>query len=229
MQVLHSSHPGRSTGSAASNEMDERFLPAEGLHPKRSTMPRTRSSSVIPHLAREQANAVVLYLQYKGYHWNVAGPLFRELHLLFDEHAEKVLSTIDPLAKRQRMLGFPAAYRWADLHAASSLPKEEDLPRSPREMVERLLVAHRIVVEGMHDGFKSAESDSDPGSADLFARMVQEHQKMEWFLRELASDAPSLREEPQTVRAPMGAADVLVTRVTPPHVPSPIPGPNSGS
>lgn len=181
-------------------------------------------------MAREQANAVQLYLQYKGYHWNVAGPLFRELHLLFDEHAGKVLDMVDPLAERQRMLGFPAAYRGTDLRAASNLPNEEELPRSPREMVERLMVCHRVIIEGMHAGFRSAESDGDPGSADLFARMIQEHQKMEWFLRELASDTPSLREEPEPVRAPAATVDVLAARVTASHMPSaPIPGPNSGA
>ncbi len=157
-------------------------------------MPRMRSSSVIPHLLREQANAVQLYLQYKGYHWNVAGPLFRELHLLFDEHATTVFETIDALAERQRMLGAAAAYTLEDIRLASTIPHERGLPRTTQEMLERLIAAHHVIIEGMHEGFKSAESDQDPGSADLFARFVQAHEKMEWFLRELASEPPPTSE-----------------------------------
>jgi len=63
-------------------------------------------SSVVSHLAREEANAVQLYLQYKGYHWNVAGPLFRELHLLFDEHAKTVFEMIDALADCDRVVKY---------------------------------------------------------------------------------------------------------------------------
>ncbi len=158
-------------------------------------MPRTHATPVLSHLLREQANAVQLYLQYKGYHWNVAGPLFRELHLLFDEHAATVFGTIDALAERQRMLGAPAAYTLEDLRSASTLPAEGTLPGSTREMLARLLAAHRTIIEGMHAGFKAADVEGDPGTADLFARFVQSHQKMEWFLRELASEPPVVAEE----------------------------------
>jgi starvation-inducible DNA-binding protein len=153
-------------------------------------MPRIRVSPVVPHLLREQANAMQLYLQYKGYHWNVTGLLFRELHALFDEHATLVLDTVDPLAERQRMLGSPASYTLADLSVASKLAKDTDFPATTRDMLERLLTAHRVVIEGMHQGFKAAELEGDPGSADVFARFVQVHEKMEWFLREILNEAP---------------------------------------
>ena len=172
-------------------------------------MPRTRMSPVIPHLLREQANAVQLYLQYKGYHWNVAGPQFRDLHLLFDEHATAVFETIDPLAERQRMLGAAALYTMADLSSASVLSKEAGLPPTPRGMVERLIAAHRVIIEGMHEGFKVAELEGDPGSSDLFARFVQAHEKMEWFLREIASEAPAVPEETGRLMVPTEKGPVL--------------------
>jgi starvation-inducible DNA-binding protein len=164
-------------------------------------MPTVRTPRVLAHLVREEANAVQLYLQYKGYHWNVAGPLFRDLHLLFDEHAKEVFETIDPLAERQRVLGAAAPYRSEDLRAASSLPPEHGLPDTPREMVDRLLAAHRVVIDGMREGFKAAELDGDPGSADLFARFVQAHEKMGWFLRELAAPVRAPTEESGTLAA----------------------------
>lgn len=157
-------------------------------------MPRTRPSPVIPHLMREQANAVELYFQYKGYHWNVAGPLFREFHLLFDEHAATIFEMIDAFAERQRMLGGAAVYALESLHRAATIPHESGLPGTTREMLERLLAAHHVVIDGMHEGFRAAEHDGDPGSADMFARYVQAHEKMEWFLRELASEPPQVTE-----------------------------------
>jgi starvation-inducible DNA-binding protein len=157
-------------------------------------MPHTEPSAVIVHLRREQANAVELYLQYKGYHWNVAGPLFRELHLLFDEHAGQVFEMIDALAERERMLGAPAPYTLEEIRQYATLPAERSLPGTPREMLTRLLHAHRIVIDGMHAGFRAAESAGDPGSADLFARFVQAHQKMEWFLREQAHERVTVPE-----------------------------------
>ncbi len=159
-------------------------------------MPRAHSAPVVAHLVREQANAVQLYLRYKGYHWNVAGPLFRELHLLFDEHARTVFETIDVLAERQRMLGAAVPYTLEELRAASTLPAEGTLPGTTREMLARLLASHRVIIEGMHAAFKAADTEGDPGTADLFARFVQAHQKMEWFLRELASEPPVVADEP---------------------------------
>lgn len=187
-------------------------------------MPRMRPSPVVPHLLREQANAVELYLQYKGYHWNVAGPLFRDLHLLFDEHATNVLEMIDALAERQRMLGGAAPYTLDSVHRASTLPRESRLPGTTREMLEHLLAAHRVVIEGMHEGFKAAEQDADPGSADLFARLVYAHQKMEWFLRELVSEVPQVAEEGPRPTA-VGDKGGFTSTLPGSHSPTTFPGP----
>ncbi|HEY1198032.1 MAG TPA: DNA starvation/stationary phase protection protein [Thermoplasmata archaeon] len=148
-------------------------------------MDRKESSSIVETLRREQANAVQLYLQYKGYHWNVSGPSFHDLHLLFDAHATQVFEMIDELAERQRILGAPAGYTLEALRQASNLVVEEKLPPTPREMVEHLVASHRRVMGGLKKGFELADRLGDPGTADLFARFVQVHEKMEWFLREL--------------------------------------------
>ncbi|HTT16776.1 MAG TPA: DNA starvation/stationary phase protection protein [Thermoplasmata archaeon] len=183
-------------------------------------MPRNRSSATLPHLAREEANAVRLYLQYKGYHWNVAGPLFHDLHRLFDEHAQEIFETIDPLAERQRMLGQRAPYAMEDLAAAATLPPEPGPPTNLRQMIDRLLDAHRRVIEGMREGFRAAEAEGDPGTSDLFARFVQIHEKMAWILRELTVPSPSLPE--------LGAPMVVLSGGLPPGVSSHPSPPSSG-
>ncbi len=148
-------------------------------------MTPSERAPVVEHLRREQANAVALYLEYKGFHWNVVGPLFHDLHLLFDAQAKDVFETIDLLAERQRMLGFPAEYDLEGLRRHSTLSIEERVPETPREMVERLVEAHRAILRGLKHGFDTATVGGDVGSADLFTRCVVSHEKMEWFLREL--------------------------------------------
>lgn len=162
-------------------------------------MTSKEGARVLEHLRREQANAVGLYLQYKGYHWNVSGPLFSELHALFDSHAKAVFDTIDPLAERQRMLGAPAAYTLEETRRAMTIPSDADVPSTPRGMVEALRDAHRTVIDGLKRGFAAAETAQDPGTADLFTRTVQEHEKMEWFLRELLEGRAPLLTDTQLV------------------------------
>ena len=64
------------------------------------------NNAVVEHLQRQVANAFVLYTNYKHYHWQTYGPLFRDLHLLFDEFAQGVLATVDDFAERVRMIPF---------------------------------------------------------------------------------------------------------------------------
>ncbi len=168
-------------------------------------MDRKEKPSVVESLRREQANAVQLYLQYKGYHWNVAGPMFRDLHTMFDENAAHVLITVDDLAERQRILGMPAEYTLEQLRRSSSMLAEEQLPATPKEMVERLVASHRLVIRDMKKGYALANEQGDLGTADLFTRFVQVHEKMEWFLRELL-------ENPSPVLEGMGESPVFAHR-----------------
>jgi len=162
----------------------------KGFSPLTEHMDRKGSSAVIEALKREQANAVQLYLQYKGYHWNVFGPSFHDLHLLFDTHATQVFEMIDELAERQRILGAPAEYTLEAMRAASKLVVEGKIPATPREMVEHLVASHRHVLSGLKGAFELADGAGDPGTSDLFARVIQAHEKMEWFLREILEKAP---------------------------------------
>jgi starvation-inducible DNA-binding protein len=145
-------------------------------------------------LRHEQANAVQLYFEYKGYHWNVAGPQFHDLHLMFDEHAKLVLDTIDPLAERQRILGAPAVYDLDSMSRASQLSVDVHLPATGLEMIEHLLEGHRHILRELRAGFELSTELHDPGSADLFTRCLVVHEKMEWFLRELLEHRPGMLE-----------------------------------
>jgi len=168
-------------------------------------MDRKERPSMVEFLRREQANAVQLYLQYKGYHWNVTGPLFHDLHTMFDDHAKQVFETIDDLAERQRILGAPAEYTLGALRQASNLMAEEKPPSNPKEMVERLVSSHRRVIQDLRKGFELADRLGDPGTADLFTRVVLVHEKLEWFLRELL-------ESPSPVLEGIGIGSAITPR-----------------
>src|SRR5919107_341861 len=73
------------------------------------------SNAIVEHLQRQVANAFILYSNYKHYHWQTYGPLFRDLHLLFDEFATAVLESIDDFAERLRMIGQDPVFRPEDI------------------------------------------------------------------------------------------------------------------
>jgi starvation-inducible DNA-binding protein len=140
---------------------------------------------VVAALHREQASALVLYLNYKKYHWLTFGPHFRDLHLLFEEHGGQVLESIDDLAERALMIdGKPLADPAQYLPASLVPPSEGE--RNVKQMVQEAIGAHDTLIKAMHDDAEVATKAGDIGTADLFTRLVQVHQKQRWFLKEIA-------------------------------------------
>ena len=140
---------------------------------------------VVQHLQQEVANAFVLYANYKHYHWQTFGPLFRDLHLMFDEFAKEVLESIDELAERIRMIGpdienvqLRQMQEAASIHSAGA-------DQSMREMIEEADANLMLVIKGMRDAARIADENDDPGTVDLFAKTVRMHEKHEWFLRQV--------------------------------------------
>jgi starvation-inducible DNA-binding protein len=139
---------------------------------------------LVVELQRQIGNAFLLYSNYKRYHWQCYGPLFRDLHRFFDELAGEVLETLDPFAERVRMIGpDPVAGPVETMQVASVKPT--GMGHTMREMVEEADENVIGVIREMRDAFRVAEERDDPGSADLFARVVQIHEKHEWWLRDI--------------------------------------------
>jgi starvation-inducible DNA-binding protein len=140
---------------------------------------------VVQHLQKQVANAFVLYANYKHYHWQTFGPLFRDLHLMFDEFAQDVLATVDEMAERIRMIGqdienvqLKQLQDAANVHSAVA-------GQSMREMIQEADANLMVVIKDMRDAAKIADENNDPGTVDLFSKTVQIHEKHEWFLREI--------------------------------------------
>ena len=143
------------------------------------------TNPVVSALQREQASALVLYLNYKKYHWLTFGPHFRDLHLLFEEHGDQVLASIDELAERALMIdGRPLADPSQYLPASIVPPSSGE--RSVKQMVDEAISAHDQVIKAMHGDAEVANEAGDIGTVDLFTRLVQVHQKARWFLNEIA-------------------------------------------
>ncbi len=141
-------------------------------------------NAVVQHLQRQVANAFVLYANYKHYHWQTYGPLFRDLHLLFDEFAEAVLATADEFAERVRMIGQDPVSGLLEMVEAASV-KVAERRQTMREMIEEADTNLLTVIKEMRDGARTADEQNDPGTNDLFARTVQIHEKHEWWLRDI--------------------------------------------
>ena len=145
--------------------------------------PTTHSD--LTHCLQEQlANAFVLYANYKTYHWESYGPLFRDMHLLFDEHATGVLTTVDELAERIRMLGDHAVADLRTLAEKSSV--KISTATTMGQMIREAEVAEGHLVAQLREAIRIADENGDPGSADLFTRVLLVHEKHLWFLKQTA-------------------------------------------
>ena len=152
---------------------------------KEFTQENRADHPVVQHLKRQVANAFVLYANYKHYHWQTFGPLFRDLHLMFDQFANEVLETTDDMAERIRMIGqdvdnvqLKQMQEAANVH--SSVPGQ-----STREMIEEADANSLVVIKDIREAAKIADEANDPGTVDLFSKIVQIHEKQEWFLRQV--------------------------------------------
>jgi starvation-inducible DNA-binding protein len=151
----------------------------------------TPDNPVVQALRRQTANAFVLYVNYKHYHWQTFGPLFRDLHKLFDKLAKEVLETTDELAERIRMIGQdPPGHLLETADLASVAPAA---PHSTmREMIEEADRNALMVISELRKAVRSADERDDPGTADLFTRVVQIHEKHEWWLRDILRSGDGL-------------------------------------
>jgi starvation-inducible DNA-binding protein len=139
---------------------------------------------VVATLQRQQANALVAYLNYKKYHWLSYGPLFRDIHLMLDEQATQVYVTIDEFAERAIMIdGAPLADPADYLPTATVKPSKGSL--SLEEMIAEARKTLDVIIEEMHEDADVATEAGDIGTADLYTRLVQTHQKNRWFLNEI--------------------------------------------
>jgi starvation-inducible DNA-binding protein len=141
-------------------------------------------NAVVTSLQKQVANAFILYLNYKHYHWQTFGPLFRDLHRLFDEFAGEVYGTIDEMAERIRMIGQNPVSRIEEFQKTASIKSAAE-GRDMREMIREADQNSLLIIKEMRAAIKTAEKNDDPGTADVLIKFVQIHEKQEWWLRDI--------------------------------------------
>ncbi|MBA55675.1 MAG: DNA starvation/stationary phase protection protein [Pseudomonadales bacterium] len=135
-------------------------------------------------LKRLLADSYTLYLQTHNFHWNVTGPQFRELHLMFEEHYNELALAVDDIAERIRTLDVVAPGTYKEFARLSSIQEVDHIP-SGTEMVDILTQGHEQVVRTCREALKMAQEASDESTAALVSDRMRIHEKTAWMLRAL--------------------------------------------
>jgi starvation-inducible DNA-binding protein len=135
-------------------------------------------------LSRLLADSYTLYLKTHNYHWNVTGPMFNTLHLMFETQYTELALAVDLIAERIRALGFPAPGSYSAYARLSSIPEAEGNPDA-MEMVRQLVQGQESVVRTARSIFPLLDEAHDEPSADLLTQRMQVHEKNAWMLRSL--------------------------------------------
>jgi starvation-inducible DNA-binding protein len=135
-------------------------------------------------LSRLLADSYTLYLKTHNYHWNVEGPLFNTLHLMFETQYTELALAVDTIAERIRALGEPAPGSYKAFSKLSSIDEEEKVPDA-ETMIANLVKGQEAVVRTARSIFPAAERANDEPTADLLTQRMQIHEKNAWMLRSM--------------------------------------------
>lgn len=130
------------------------------------------------------ADSYTLYLKTHNYHWNVTGPMFQTLHLMFETQYTELALAVDLIAERIRALGFPAPASYRDFAKLTAIPEDEDAPDA-QEMIRRLVAGQETVTRTARSIFPVVDKANDEPTADLLTQRMQLHEKNAWMLRSL--------------------------------------------
>ena len=141
-------------------------------------------------LSHVMADTYSLYLKTHNYHWNVTGPMFQTLHLMFEQQYNEIWTAVDLIAERIRALGHFAPGTYRALGRLSSISEDESIPPAT-EMIRNLVKGHEQVVMTSRRLFPIVEQASDQPTADLLTQRLETHEKTAWMLRSLLEETRS--------------------------------------
>lgn len=145
---------------------------------------KTHRKAIADGLSRLLADTYTLYLQSHNFHWNVKGPMFQTLHVLFEEQYIELAEAIDEIAERIRAVGFPAPATYSEFLNLSSIEEVQGVPKAEK-MIELQVLAHEATVRTARSIFEVVEAANDEPTADLLTQRMQVHEKAAWMLRSL--------------------------------------------
>jgi starvation-inducible DNA-binding protein len=134
------------------------------------------------------ADTYTLYLTTHNFHWNVTGPMFNTLHLMFMTQYTELWAAVDPIAERIRSLGHAAPGSYAQFGALASIKDVPATPPKAMEMVRILVEGHEAVARTARGMFPLADKAGDEPTADLLTQRLTVHEQTAWMLRSLLEE-----------------------------------------
>jgi starvation-inducible DNA-binding protein len=145
---------------------------------------RKEREEIAAGLGRLLADTYGLYLKTHNFHWNVTGPMFQTLHLMFETQYNELALAVDQIAERIRALGAPAPGSYSEFTRLSTIKEARGVPRA-EEMIRQLVDGQEAVVRTARSVFPVVERAGDQATADLLTQRIQLHEKTAWMLRSL--------------------------------------------
>ena len=149
-------------------------------------IPDAERATIAKGLSKLLADSYTLYLKTHNYHWNVTGPMFNTLHLMFEQQYTELAAAVDLIAERIRALGHPAPGSYKAYASLTSIEEEEGVPDA-QQMIRQLVLGQETVTRTARELFPAVDKASDEPTADLLTQRMQVHEKNAWMLRSLLS------------------------------------------
>lgn len=140
--------------------------------------------TVADGLSKLLADTYTLYLKTHNFHWNVEGPMFQTLHLMFMGQYTEMWNALDLIAERIRALGHYAPGTYSEFIRLSSIKESKTVPKA-NKMIEELIQGHEAVIKTARFIFDSAEKAKDQTTMDVLTQRLDIHEKTAWMLRSL--------------------------------------------
>ena len=154
---------------------------ASSIHIGIPAADRERVADGLSHLL---ADTYSLYLQTHNFHWNVEGPMFNTLHLMFETQYNELWQAVDVIAERIRSLGFHAPGTYGELTKLTSIEEVDGVPEA-MQMVSYLVKGHEAVTRTARTAFQMSDKAGVESSSDMLTQRLQVHEMTAWMLRSL--------------------------------------------
>ncbi len=139
---------------------------------------------IVDGLSKLLADTYTLYLKTHNFHWNVTGPMFQTLHLMFETQYTSLWTNVDLIAERIRSLDAVAPGTYAEFSKLATIRETAGVPGA-QDMIRILLEGHEIATRTARKAFPAAEKGDDQPTMDLLTQRMQDHEKTAWMLRSL--------------------------------------------
>jgi len=160
--------------------------PADSLHINIGISAKDRQQ-IADGLSALLADSYALYLMTHNFHWNVTGPMFNTLHLMFKEQYAEQWNALDRIAERIRALGHPAPGTYKEFVKLASIEEIDGVPKAT-DMIRHLIAAQERTARTARELFCTVEKARDQPTADLLTRRLEVHENAAWMLRSLLED-----------------------------------------